>query len=221
MAEIKYTTYFEPFPEDVQPRTLPRVDKGAAPVADPYRGGDEGLALQQFGQHLSIAYDLADELVTCLHQYERAIRFNMVESAETARTEVGRRWETMWSQLDDARTLAARRGRDVSSYEQARTAAKDLSSGAADLEVGEWLDAGFNAYKRTVRYRIPRLDPAIAAIGALAAAVPEVPITRQPEAPDLRSGSWIPWKWIVIAIVVAAAIAIGVYEWNVAHRPGY
>ena len=215
---IKYTTQFVPFPDVGQPRTRLRSDPadGGKPSGDPYR--DDGMILQTFSQHLSIALELAFEIATALEGFERSIRSGVAESALAARHEVGSRWEMMWSHLDDARQIAVRRGRDVSRYDSAREAACDLSSAAADVEIGEWRDAGFNAYRRTVHYRIPRREPMLAAITALEQAVPEVPIVRPPEPPDLRLGRGIPWKWILLAMVVALAVCVAVYEWNLVHN---
>jgi hypothetical protein len=125
-----------------------------------------------------------------------------------------------WSQLEDACRIAASRGRDVSAYEQAREAARDLSPAASYVEVEPWTNAGYNAKKRNVWFRIPVIDAVPAALEALSAAVPEAEIETQPPAPDLL-GSRLPWKWILVAIVVGVGIAIGVYEWNLVHSRSF
>lgn len=215
---IKHTTHFVPFPDGEQPRTLPPVSSmGEAIVGNPYRGGEDGIWLQTFSEHLSIAFGLAEELVATVPRFEHLVRIGVAEGLESVARQIGRSWEMLWSQLDDARSLATRRGRDVSTYDRARVNAKDLSSGAAQVEIGEWLDAGLNAKERTVQYRIPRLEPALDAMEALKLSVPEAQIVRQPEAPDLRSARRGPWKWILIAIVVALGVAVASFEWNLLH----
>lgn len=54
------------------------------------------------------------------------------------------------------------------------------------MDIAEWRPNGINAYQRSVMYRMPSLDPAIEAIAALQAAVPEAAISAQTEVPDLR-----------------------------------
>ncbi len=213
--QITYTTYFKPL--EAPPRTV--SVKANASAGDPYRG-DDHMAIRQIGQHLSIALDLAKELVPLGQRLERAIEIKAAESAQTYGAEVGSRWEQFWAQLDDAYRIAASRGRDVSAYEQAREVARDLSPAASYVEVEPWTDAGYNAQKRNVWFRIPVIDAVPAALKALAAAVPEAEIETQPPAPDLR-GRRLPWKWILLAIVVGLGIAIGVYEWNLVHSHSF
>ena len=218
--EIKYTTHYAPFPEAEQPRTRIVSDRApAAALGDPYR--DVSGSLQLVSQHLSIAYDLASELVTYEREFRRAIQINAAERAAATCVEFSPRWENLWLQLEDGRRIASAAGRDVSRYESARDAAKDLSAGAAFVDVGEWRPNGFNAYQRKVTYRMPSLDPAIEAIAALQAAVPEAAINVQTEVPDLSPKRLIPWKWIVIVLVVVIVVAIGVHEWHLVHSHAF
>ena len=214
--DIKYTTHYVPFPEDEQPRTRIAPDRAlAAPLGDPYR--DVNRSLQLVSQHLSIAYDLASELVAYEREFQRAIQINAAERAAATCVEFSPRWENLWLQLEDSRRIATAAGRDVSRYESARDAAKDLSQGAAFVDIGEWRANGMHAYQRTVTYRMPSLDPAIEAIAALQAAVPEASINVQTEVPDVRPRRLVPWKWIIILLVVVIAVAIGVHEWRLVH----
>lgn len=218
----KYTTHFVPFPGE-QPRTLPLLDRGprGGHSGNPYRGavGDEGdpIVLHAFEQHLSIGFELASELITAQKKFNRAIQMGIETYALAARHEVGTRWETMWSQLDDARHLAVRMGRDPSRYDTARQAARDLTSAAADIEIGEWIDAGWRAYKRTIQYRTPDLESAVAAIGALQDAVPSARITQESDTPELRPLRRFPLGRILAAIFVMLAVLFGVYEWRLVH----
>ena len=68
---------------------------------------------------------------------------------------------------------------------------------------------------------MPSLDPAIEAIAALQAAVPEAAINVQTEVPDLSPKRLIPWKWIVIVLVVVIVVAIGVHEWHLVHSHAF
>lgn len=213
--QITYTTYFKPL--EAPPRTV--STRASATAGDPYRG-DDHVAVRQIGQHLSIALDIARELLPLGQRLELAIERRAAESAQSYGAEVGSRWEQFWSQLEDAARIAASRGRDVSIYEQAREVARDLSPAASYVEVEPWTDAGYNAQKRNVWFRIPALDAVPVALKALSAAVPEAEIETQPETPDLR-GRRLPWKWLVLAIVVALGIAIGVYEWNLVHSRSF
>jgi hypothetical protein len=211
--QITYTTYFKPL--EAPPRTV-SVKVGAT-LGDPYRG-DDHLAIRRIGQHLSIALDLAKELVPLGQRLAHAIESRAAESAQAYGAAVGSRWEQFWSQMEDACRIAASRGRDVSAYDQARERARDLSPAAAYVEIEPWTDAGYNAKKRTVWFRMPAITAVPLALEALEAAVPEAEIESQPPAPDLR-GRRLPWRWILLAIVIALGIAIGVYEWNLMHRP--
>jgi hypothetical protein len=207
--ETKFITEFIPLPEDVETRTLPRPSRtgGKTLVADPYR--DDAAWLQVFSQHVSIAIELSRELTSWRERFERATGANgSGEAAAAAAHEIGTRWEMLWSQLDDARALAHAHGANVAGYDKAREAARDLSSGAAVVEIGEWRhDVAASERKRTVHFRAPRLDSARRALGTLRAAVPAAQIVRQPDAPDLRT-LWqrIPWAWIVLAVLAAAAV---------------
>jgi hypothetical protein len=209
MPNVTFTTEFIPLPEEVQTRTLPRspANTGNEGARDPYR--DDAAWIQAFSQHVSIAIELSRELTSWRERFDRATGAGgSGEAAASAAQEIGNRWEMFWSQLDDARALAQARGVNLSAYDKARDDARDLSSGAAVVEVGEWRhDVATSGRKRTVHFRVPRLEAARRALGALRAAVPAAQIVRQPDAPDLRTLSQrIPWTWIVLAIVAAAAI---------------
>lgn len=213
--QISYTTYFKPL--EAPPRTV--SVKASAAAGDPYRG-DDHMAIRQIGQHLSIALDIAKELVPLGQRLERALAIKAAESAQTYGAEVGPRWEQFWAQLEDACRIAASRGRNVTAYEQAREAARDLSPAASYVEVEPWTEAGYNAKQRNVWFRIPVLAAIPLALEALSAAVPEAEIETQPEVPDLQ-GRRVPWKWLLLALVVGLGIAIGVYEWNLVHSHSF
>lgn len=204
--QIKLTTTFIRLP-DGQTQTLPRASRAARDVGgDPYRSNDAWL--RSFSQHVSIAVDLSRELTGLRERFDLATGAEgSGEAAATIAQEIGSRWEMLWSQLDDASSLAQASGVDVAAYDKARADARDLSCGAAVVEIGEWeSDMATAGRKRTVSYRVPHLEFARRALGALRAAVPAANIVRQPDAPDLRPLSHrIPWTWIVIGIAVAAA----------------
>jgi len=207
--EIQFTTHFVRLPES-QARTLPRTARtgDAAVAGDPYRGNDDGRWLQTFTQHVAIAQDLLNELAGWMQRLQAATSGGgSGEAAAAAANEIGTRWEMLWSQFDDARALALGHGRGISTYDNIRDAACDLSSGAVLVDIGEWRDAGSRARERTVKFRAPRLDLARNALAALRRVVPEARSAPDPEAPDIRPlAQRLPWGWMLLAALAAAVV---------------
>ncbi len=148
--------------------------------ATPYRGEDTSW-FQAFGQHVGIAEGCLEDLSPLAQRFAASVRFALDSTLLELCNQVGSAWESMWIQLDQARSVAARRGRDVSAYDAARKQVRDRSSAAISFVLSDYHPTRFPpgqqlAYrtKEAVLYYVPEESLARAAVAALRSAVPEV-----------------------------------------------
>lgn len=173
--------------------------------------GDPAAA-NQLGQHIGIAEDqlaMIEALPARLHQIRDGRGMTNELLALLAR-EWAQGWERCWQQLEEARELVARRGRDVKAFDTARAAAGDIWN---DVAKGRAVGDGTRVHWS---WENVATQPARDAIAALRMAVPEVVVvTAAPvENVDLSPGS----HKVVQALQIAGGLAIvGLVIWVLAH----
>ena len=150
-------------------------------MADPFRDNFEDPAVaNRFGQHIGIAEDLLEEIaripkyIEDLGKQDRADGTGLTqEVVDIWVRKWSDGWQNCWEQLTQARDLVEKRGRDVSGFDAARTAAGNIfigaASGRAVRGLGEVHVTWQNVSTQTARD----------AIASLRAAMPEVVITKQ------------------------------------------
>lgn len=154
---------------------------------------------------------LAESLLQIFASVPQKIRMDMEdwEIADLQR-EARSSYEGVWENLGLARELVATAGRDVSAYDRARAAAGNIWS-SADVDAGGWRGGvgpmhGLGRSRQVYVASAP-IEPAIAAVTALRAAVPEVviPPPTQEAAVDLRSFGWLRrgWPFLFAAAMIA------------------
>lgn len=105
--------------------------------ATPYRGEDTTW-FQTFGQHVGIAEGCLEDLSPLAQRFAASVRFALDSTLLELCNQVGPAWESMWIQLDQARSVAARSGRDVSAYDAARKQVRNRSSAAISLVLSDY-----------------------------------------------------------------------------------
>jgi hypothetical protein len=162
--------------------------------------GDPASAMQ-LGQHIAIAEDQL-ALIEALPARLDSIRDGHAMTNELLgliAREWAQGWERAWQQLEEARAVVAKRGRDVTAFDAARTAAGDIWN---DVAKGRAVSLG-NSVEWT--WQTVSTRPAHDAIAALRMAVPEVVAAQTaPIDVDLSPAS----HKIVAAAQVAGALAI-------------
>jgi hypothetical protein len=177
----------------------------------------------QISQHLSIASMKFSEYVPAAATFEMRVRIGSssrtmtpqmreenqegFDGARHAQHLVQELWTEIWSQLDGARALAVRLGRDMTMYDETREMARAYGAGA-ELEVGELQHSSGQVYTQSVKHRVgpPKLMQHATEI--LLTLVPEAQIiaARDEPVPDLGSSKL--GLRIVAAIGIAIVIAI-------------
>lgn len=169
---------------------------------------DDHAWLPRFVQHVSVA----ESLLQIFAYLPQRLRTDM-EDSELAdlQREARAAYEGIWENLGLARELAHARGRDVAAYDRARSAAGNIWNGAK-VDGGDWR-GGFGPLRaigksRQVFWASAPIEPAVAAILALKAIVPEVviaPPALQPHV-DLRSYRWLRRGWPALVAVLVLAL---------------
>jgi hypothetical protein len=119
-------------------------------------------------QHLAIAQTLLEQYAALPRRVHGRLRD--VE-LELLRAEARTAWEGLWDQLDQARRLAAAQRCDLRAYEHARACAGDIYLNCVSIAVGPWLGP-WPFRRRRVTWVAAPIEPAIAALRALAAIAP-------------------------------------------------
>ena len=162
--------------------------------------GEPGAA-NQFSQHIAVAEDQLDMIEALPRRLEaitdgRGLTNELL--AHLAR-EWALGWERAWTQLEEARALVMRRGRDVSAFDAARTEAGDIWN---DVAKGKAAAIGNTVH---MTWQNVSTRPARQAVAALRAAMPEVVVVKQaPIEVDLRPGS----HKVVEMLQIAGGIAV-------------
>lgn len=189
--------------------------------------------IMQCGQHLGIASMKFPELVSEANRFENQVRVgNMIGSlteedlandaelldgARHTQHRVQELWREIWEQLDGARDVAARLGRDTTMYDETRALARKYGAGAT-LEVGSWTRSSGNVFTRTVERQVGPPKLIQHAMDVLQAIVPEaeIPAQRRDEVvPDLGSSKL--GLRVVAAIGIAVVIALAVAWYSATH----
>lgn len=181
----------------------------------PYRDGDTAW-FQPFAQHVAIAAGCLEDTNPLAQRFAASAAFASEGTLLELCTQVGAAWETLWLQLDQARALAARAGRDVSAYDAARAQVRDRSPRAIRFDLSSYHPASFPpgrqlAYRASgdtaILYYVPEETLAHAALAALRAAAPEVVIPEPPQS----AISPLPWqaRWGQVVVVVMMALLLG------------
>jgi hypothetical protein len=170
----------------------------------PYREPDRS-ELADFAQHISIAETLYVEFTSYPGRVQAMLKQKdfSTELLSELQWQGAAAWERLWEQLRQARDIAARLGRDVTSFDIARKRAGDIWGGGTSLELGAWQGAGQRQRGRLVTWRAAPHEPARAAIAAMRAAIPEVVIPKAPKdepVVDLRKRPV--WPWICLLVIV-------------------
>jgi hypothetical protein len=184
----------------------------------------------QFGQHVGIAEHLHGEYAKAVNAFSIALRRFMAASSggpamstgeqavlekfenavAVAQNEAQSAWLEAWSQLDQARTIASARGRDLARYDALRAGARTFGAGAT-FDEGEWLlEPGTRDLAvRRFQWNSGPVAQIRHGIDALRAAMPEVEIAipLATDVPQLKSSKVL---WIVGLIVVAALVGLAV-----------
>lgn len=134
-----------------------------------------------------------------------------LDAARHTQHRVQELWREIWTQLDDAREIAHRMGRDTTTYDQTRALSRKHGAGAS-LDVGPWTHSSGRVYTRSVQHQVGSPELIMDAMAALLATVPEAEppkVVRNEEVPNLGS-SKLGLRMIVgigIALVILFVIA--------------
>jgi hypothetical protein len=140
-------------------------------VSDPFR--DDHAQATRFSSHVAVAEDILDRIERIPGLVEAgAVLTQETLNALVRETTVG--WENAWDQLQQARDIAAAKGRDVSAFDSARAEAGDIWN---NIAFGKSVTIGRDTH---VTWRSVPTRTARAAIAALRAAMPEIVVTQQP-----------------------------------------
>lgn len=170
----------------------------------PYRGDHQPF--QRFGQHVGVA----EELLSQFDGIPRRLAEDIThEHLEQLKGEARAVWEGVWDHLRQASEIARGMGRPVGGYAGARAEAGDIYAGAIHVHVGPWEPNYAGGKRRTITWHNAPTKPAVDAIAALRAAVPEVVVTRAPVPDvDLRSHGWLLDWWAALVIVLIAGLIV-------------
>jgi len=183
--------------------------------------------IAQYSQHVSIAFMQYSEYANAAAEFERKVRAGQMfqplteediindsehlDAARHTQHRVQELWREIWTQLDDAREIAQRMGRDTANYDRARALSRKHGAGAS-LDVGPWTHSSGRVYTRSVQHQVGSPELIMDAMAALLATVPEAEppkVLKNEEIPDLGS-SKLGLRVIVgigIALVIAFVIA--------------
>ncbi len=123
----------------------------------------------QCAQHIAIASMNLPDYVTESARFERQVRVGtmigslteedlandaeLLDHARHTQHRVQELWQAIWEQLDGAREVVARMGRDTKMYDDTRALAREYGAGAT-LEVGPWTQSSGAVYMRTVEREV-------------------------------------------------------------------
>lgn len=143
------------------------------------------VAANQFGQHIGIAEDKLAEMERIPSYIDGLKRGDGLtqEVMDIWAVRWGEGWQVVWEQLKEARAIVAKRGRDVSAFDEARAAAGDIYINVAS---GKATRIGNEVH---VQWRNNSTQPARDAIEALRKAMPEVVVQQAPVNVDLAPSS--------------------------------
>ena len=102
-------------------------------MSDPFRGGGDAQSAHEFSQHLGVAEDQLEQIEAIPRRVEALKSGTGVTQAlmDGLVLQYAKGWETLWDQLQAAREVCHKLGRDVSAYDAARAAAGDIYVGVA------------------------------------------------------------------------------------------
>lgn len=142
--------------------------------------GDPAAA-NQLGQHIGIAEDQLANIEALPARLEQITdgRGLTNELLGMLALQWAQGWERAWQQLEEARALVAARGRDVTAFDAARTAAGDIWN---DVAKGRAVSDGTHVHWK---WQNVSTKPARDAIAALRLAVPEVVVSEPAPMPDV------------------------------------
>lgn len=180
-------------------------------MSDPFRGGSDPKSAHEFSQHLGVA---EDQLAQVEEMLKRIDALNSGTGApQIAMDELAlaysKGWEALWEQLQSARELCRKSGRDLRAYDAARTAAADIYVDVAKVTARHLGD------RVQIKWQSRSTLPAHAAIAALRAAMPEVVVVKQaPIDVDLRPSSHkvVEVIKVLLGFAVLVAIAYVIYR---------
>lgn len=180
----------------------------------------------QFSQHVSIAYFKVDDYAAAAARFEHRARLGamrptvteeeiandeeMLDGARHAQHAAQELWGEIWSQLDEARQVAHRLGRDARLYDETRAVAREYGAGAT-LEVGPWQVASGRVYTRSYAYSAGPAELMRHAIATLLAIVPEAELpkpTPPEDIPDLGKSKL--GLRVMLVLGVGVVIALGI-----------
>ncbi len=152
-------------------------------MSDPFRGAADAGDAHAFSQHLGVAEDTLEHVESIPRRLEALANGPVTQPLlDGLAQQFAQGWETVWDQLQSARDVCRRMGRDVTAYDTARAAVGDIY---VDVAQGRAVTLGNRV---EVTWKNVPTSTARAAIAALRAAVPEVVVVKQaPLDVDLRS----------------------------------
>ena len=180
-------------------------------MSDPFRGGGDQQSAYEFSQHLGVAEDQLEQIEAIPRRIEALQSGTGVTQVlmDELTLQYAKGWETVWDQLQAARAICHKLGRDVRAYDTARAAAADIY---VDVAKGSAAKPGNRV---EIRWQNRPTTSAHAAIEALRAAMPEVVVVKQaPIDVDLRSSSHkvVEFVQVLIGLGVLLAIAYAIYR---------
>lgn len=185
-----------------------------APYRDP-----ETQWFQTFAQHVGIAEGCLEDLGPLLRRFEASLPMALEINLSELELQIGTAWEAVWNQLDQARALAAKHGRDVAAFDRARAEVRDRSVGAvrsrvayrAPTEFPRGQQLVFSASGPAIVYYLPEAPLARTAAAALRTAVPEVVIPEAPKTTIAATPWWVVWGPMLLVtgvLVLVGALAV-------------
>ena len=180
-------------------------------MSDPFRGGGDSQSAYEFSQHLGVAEDQLEQIEAIPRRIEALKSGTGVTQAlmDGLALQYAKGWEALWDQLQAAREVCHKLGRDVSAYDAARAAAADIY---VDVAKGSAFKLGNRV---EIKWRNRPTTSAHAAIEALRTAMPEVVVVKQaPIDVDLRPSSHkvVELVQVLIGLGVLLAIAYAIYR---------
>src|SRR6185503_9856444 len=180
-------------------------------MSDPFRGGGDSQRAHEFSQHLGVAEDQLEQIEAIPRRIEALKTGTGVTQAlmDALALQYAKGWETLWDQLQAAREVCHKLGRDVRAYDAARGAAADIY---VDVAKGSVFKLGNRV---EIKWQNRPTTSAHAAIEALRAAMPEVVVMKQaPIDVDLRSSSHklVELVQVLIGLGVLVGIAYAIYR---------
>lgn len=165
----------------------------------------------QFSQHVGVAEDFLDRIEGIPRRLDGLERGDGItqELMDHFAREWAKGWQDAWDQLQQARDLVAKKGRDTSGYDAARAAAGDIY---VDVAVGKAVRAAGEVH---VSWRNVPTTTAREAIAALRAAMPEVVVVKHPPLEvDLSptSHKLVGIVQALLGFAVLGAIGYGLYR---------